>query len=67
MADAIKSGAIGFAIGLGITFLISLSNAGPWELAEVMVAVGMASFFGPFCTALGARKKARSEDTEPQT
>ncbi len=67
MVEATKCGVIGLAIGLGITFVMSLNHSGPWGVAEIMVAVGMASFFGPFGTALGAQGKARSEDSEQQT
>ncbi len=60
MLHAIVRGVIGVAIGCGITFFVSLNNPPPWMLTEVMVAVGMASFFGPFGTALGCKKKTPS-------
>lgn len=59
MRNAIVSGVVGVAIGCGITYVISLNIAPPWTLTQVMVAVGMASFFGPFGTALGM---ARTND-----
>ena len=57
MLHAIISGVIGVAIGCGITFFVSLNNPPPWTLIEVMIAVGLASFFGPFGTALGSKKR----------
>ena len=60
MLHAIVSGIIGVAIGCGITFFVSLNNSPPWTLTEVMIAVGMASFFGPFATALGCKTKTPS-------
>ena len=60
MLQAIVSGIIGVAIGCGITFFVSLNNSPPWTLTEVMIAVGMASFFGPFGTVLGCKKNTPS-------
>ena len=60
MRNAIVSGIIGVAIGCGITFVISLNSPPPWTLTQVMMAVGMASFFGPFGTALGCKKTTPS-------
>ena len=57
MLHAIVKGVIGIAIGCGITFFVALSDPPPWTLSEVMVAVGMASFFGPFGTAIGSKRR----------
>ncbi len=55
MLDAAKSGIVGLAIGLGIIVLVLLSESAPWSTGQVVVAVAMASFFGPFGTQLSAR------------
>ena len=60
MRNAIVSGMIGAAIGCGITFFISLNSPPPWTLTQVMTAVGMASFFSAFGTALGCKKTTPS-------
>ncbi len=60
MLRAIVCGIIGVAIGCGFTFFASLTNPLPWTLTEVMIAVGIASFLGPFGTALGSKKQTPS-------
>ena len=60
MGHAIVSGVIGVAIGCGFTFLASLNNPPPWTLSQAMTAVAMASFFGPFGTALGCMRRIQS-------
>ena len=66
MLNAIFRGVIGVAIGCGIVILCSLSHSSTWTLTEIMVAVGLASFFGPFSTALIANKPDTSTvDTTP--
>jgi presenilin-like A22 family membrane protease len=65
MFRALLAGIIGVIIGCAITFVVSLVNQPPWELGGILVAVGMASFFGPFCTALGTMNKQSSGNAAP--
>ncbi len=55
MLDATKSGIVGLAIGLATIVLVVLNESAPWTIGQVMAAVAMASFFGPFGTQLSAR------------
>ena len=52
--DAAKSGIVGLAIGLAIIVLVVLNESAPWTIGQVIAAVAMASFFGPFGTQLSA-------------
>ncbi len=55
MLDAVTSGIVGLAIGLATIVLVVLNESAPWTIGQVMAAVAMASFFGPFGTQLSAR------------
>ncbi len=56
MLDAAKSGIVGLAIGFAVIVLVVLNESAPWTVGQVMAAVAMASFFGPFGTQLSARR-----------
>lgn len=51
---ALASGAVAVAIGLGVTYIISLAIEPPWDIGGVFLAVGLASFFAAFFSTLGA-------------
>ncbi len=67
MTEQIKAGIIGLIIGLGTVLLISIPHPPPWTLGEIVVAVGMASFFGPFWTMHKARKNIHSKNDKAQS
>jgi len=59
MVEAIKRGVIGLTIGLGISGLIMFIQPVPWSWQRTIVAIGFASFSGPFGTVLATRRAFR--------
>lgn len=51
--ESVLSGAISLAIGLTVTYGVSLVVPTPWKLSQVFVAVGFASFFAGLGGAYG--------------
>lgn len=60
MLDAAMSGTVGLAIGFAIIVLVLLNDSAPWTIGQVVAAVAMASFFGPFGTQLSAKRNRDS-------
>lgn len=56
MVQALLRGIIAVALGLGITYVITLARPTPWSLSEILAAVGVASFCASFFTALATRR-----------
>lgn len=56
MKYAVICGLVGLIIGLIFTWVISLMIPTPWNFSQVLIAVGFASFFASFGTALGTKK-----------
>lgn len=56
MINVLFRGIIGVVLGLGITYVITLSRPTPWSLAEVLTGVGLASFCAAFFTAIATRR-----------
>lgn len=55
--DAVISGIVGLVIGLVITLLIAAFIPTPWNLGQVLLAVGAASFFAAGGSAYGAARR----------
>ncbi len=56
MTQVFLRGIIAVALGLGITYVITIARPTPWNLSEVLTAVGLASFCAAFFTALATRR-----------
>jgi uncharacterized protein YacL len=54
---AVISGAIGAAIGILITWLVSFIFPTPWTIGQAFIAVGVASFFAAFFGVLFNRQR----------
>lgn len=67
MGNAIFRGLIGVSIGASIILLDSINHANSWTFQEVMFAVCMASFLGPFGTALASKSSGTENVNRVQT
>jgi hypothetical protein len=53
LRNSVVSGFMGLVIGVVITFGVWQMTTTPWDLAGVLVAVGIASFFSAFGAGYG--------------
>jgi len=51
--ESFVSGVVGSVIGLVVTYVVSLVVPTPWELGQILVAAGFASFFASIGGAYG--------------
>lgn len=54
LRNSLVSAVFGVVIGVVITFGVWQMTRTPWDLAGVLVAVGLASFFSAFGAAYGS-------------